>query len=158
METTDYPLPRERMRWGNFPYVFRDTDDFHYQTHWRLDEPFIAEWLEISTTGLITVKANQRGYAWDGCTPKADILNLLIVGVPDGRIDYRTGKPYTYRASMVHDALYQYLDTIPVPKREVDLLFFRMLGDFKLRRLYYWAVRLFGGLGVAQRGLLGEAA
>ena len=114
----------------------------------------MSKWLEISTDGLITVKANENGYAWDGCTPKFDILNLWVVGVPDGHVDYRTDKPYTYRASMVHDALYQYLDTIPVTKDAVDRLFLEMLGDFKLRWLYYPAVKCFGAWGVVQRGLV----
>ena len=100
----------------------------------------------------MTVKANE-GYSWDGCTPKRSFLNLSIIGVPDGHIDYRTMRPFTYHASLVHDALYQYLDTIPVRKKEVDWLFLIMLGDFKLRWIYYVMVRLFGGRGVKQLGI-----
>ncbi|MGE4545391.1 MAG: hypothetical protein AB7D06_14915 [Pedobacter sp.] len=149
----NYPKPREKVRKGNYPYVFVEMQDYKQETGWKLQNPFDSEWLAISTDGVVTVKANQNGYAWDGCTPKFDILNLVVVGVPDGHFDYRTGKPYTYRASMVHDALYQYLDSIPIRKSEVDKLFFKMLGDFKLRYLYYWAMRLFGGWGVDQEGV-----
>ena len=118
-----------------------------------LENPFVSEWLDISTSGLITVKANKEGYSWDGCTPKWSILNLFIVGAPDGHIDYRTMKAYTYYASLVHDALYQYLDSVPVSKEKIDLLFLEMLGDFKLRKVYYFFAKHFGGRGVIQQGV-----
>jgi len=152
-ELSAYPRPRHKERKGDFPYIFKEMVDFQYQTDWRLKAPFVAEWLEISVDGLVTVKANTTGYAWDGCTPKVSLLNLAIVGVPDGHVDYRTMKPFTYRASMVHDALYQYLDTIPIKKRDVDLLFLKMMGDFKLRHVYHFFVKYFGGRGVVQRGV-----
>lgn len=148
----DWPKPREIVRKGNFPYIFKIEQDFTYQTHWRLETAFSSQWLEISTEGLVKVKANERGYSWDGCTPKLSIFNLWIIGVPDGHINYRTMKPYTYYASLVHDALYQYLDTVPVSKGQIDLLFLEMLGDFKLRKLYYFFVSKFGGKNVVQTG------
>jgi hypothetical protein len=147
------PQARVKVRKGNFPYVFTEMADYRYPSGWKLDKPFVSQWLEIAEDGVITVKANDTGYSWDGCTPKLDILNLVVVGVPDGHRDYRTQKPYTYHASMVHDALYQYLDSIPVSKSEVDLLFLKMLGDFKLRYVYYLAVKWFGARGVKQNGL-----
>ena len=147
------PHPRAKKRSGQHPYIFKEPSDFSHRTAWKLDQPFISKWLEISTDGLVTVKANDTGYAWDGCTPKYSFFDIAVVGVPDGHIDIRTMKPFTYRASMVHDALYQYLDTIPVLKRSVDRLFLEMLGDFRLRHIYYLAVRLFGGISVKQRGV-----
>lgn len=149
-----YPQPIHKPRRGNFVYKFIIMKDYVYRdTGWILDEPFEAQWLEISKQGCITVKANETGYAWDGCTPKWSFLNLAIIGVPDGHIDLRTGKPYTYYASMVHDALYQYLDSVPVTKARIDKLFHKMLGDFKLRDLYYFCAKRFGGVGVVQRGI-----
>ncbi len=145
--------PRTKIRKGNYPYIFKEFSDITHQTDWRLSEPFVSEWLEISVSGLITVKAGANGYAWDGCTPKISVLNLFVLGVPDGHIDHRTMKPFTYKASMIHDALYQYLDSVPVPKAKIDLLFKDMLGDFKLAWLYYWCVKHFGGRGVKQRGV-----
>ena len=53
----------------------------------------------------------------------------------------------------MHDVLYQYLDSIPLTKDQVDRLFLEMLGDFKLRKLYYLFVKHFGGRGVVQVGL-----
>lgn len=150
---TDYPEPRSVQRTGNYPYRFVEYEDFAVPTGWTLPRPFVAQWLEIATDGVVTVKANRTGYAWDGCTPKFSVFNLFIAGVPDGHVDYRTSLPFTYRASMVHDALYQYLDTIPVSKKRVDQLFLTLMGDFKPRHIYYFFVRHFGGRGVVQRGL-----
>lgn len=151
---SNYPQPREKHRTGNFPYKFRIEADYTYtETGWTLDEEYESKWLHISENGTVTVKANENGYAWDGCTPKKSFLNLAIIGTPDGHINYRTMKPYTYYASLVHDALYQYLDTIPVTKKNVDLLFLKMLGDFKLRYIYHFFVKCFGAWGVKQKGL-----
>jgi len=149
-----YPEPREIIRKGDFPYKFKIMEDYIYDdTGWIIDKPFISKWLEISEGGQIKVKANESGYAWDGCTPKWSLLNLIIVGIPDGHIDYRTMKPFTYYATLVHDALYQYLNSVPIPKAEIDWLFLKMLGDFKLRSLYYLAVKYFGGRGINQKGI-----
>ena len=150
---SNYPQPLSPSRNATIPYKFKIKQDFTYQTQWALDEPYIAEWLEISVDGLVTVKANQTGFAWDGCTPKWSFFHLFIIGTPDGHIDIRTMKPFTYFASMVHDVLYQYLDTIPIRKADVDLLFLEMLGDFKPRRLYYFAVKYGGGRGIKQLGI-----
>ena len=102
-------------------------------------------WLEIRQTGEITVLA---GYAWDGCTPKACVLDILV-GTPDGVVDLRTGRPKTYYASLFHDALYQFLDSgLPLERAEVDRFFLRLLEAtaFRPRHAYYAAVRLFGSL------------
>lgn len=149
-----YPQPIHRVRKGNYPYKFIIKQDYQYpHTGWTLTESFESQWLDISTSGTITVKANDNGYAWDGCTPKWSFLGLWIAGVPDGHVDYRTGKPYTYYASLVHDALYQYLHSVPVTKKQIDLLFLKMLGDFRLRNLYYFCVKHFGGVGIVQKGI-----
>lgn len=155
LDQVKVPLPREKTGRGNFPWIYKITEDYQYQaTGWQLKEDFDSEWLHINREGVVTVKANQRGYAWDGCTPKWSLLNLWVIGVPDGHVNYRTMQPYTYYASLVHDALYQYLEWVPVSKREIDRLFLKMMGDFKLRYIYYAFVRLFGGLGVRQRNLV----
>ena len=143
--------PREIQRKGNFPYKFKIETDFVYEdTGWILTKDYISKWLYISKEGVITVRANDKGYSWDGCTPKWSVFNLFIIGTPDGHVNYRTMKPYTYYASLVHDALYQYLDTVPIKKVDIDSLFLKMLGDFKPRWIYYLAVRIGGGNGVRQ--------
>jgi len=150
----NYPKPREITRKKNFPYKFKITTNYEFDdTNWSLDIPFVSKWLEIDKNGHIKIKANKDGYAWDGCTPKWSLFNLLIIGTPDGHVNYRTMQPYAYYASLVHDALYQYLDTVPVTKSKIDRLFLKMLGDFKLRYLYYYSVKFFGGMSIKQNGL-----
>lgn len=101
--------------------------------------------LLITTDGTITVL---KSYAWDGCTPKVCFLDLLV-GTPDGAVYEGTGRPKTYYASLVHDALYQFLpDDLPLKRSQCDECFLRLMrrDRFALRYLYYVAVRLFGGL------------
>ena len=152
-----YSKPRPAYPAGSHAYIYKITEDFHHQTDWTLDAPFEAQWLAISCAGLITVKANATGYAWDGCSPKWSVLDLCVVGTPDGQIDLRTGKPYTYYATLVHDVLYQYFDSVPVPKSAIDTLFLQMMDDFKLRKLYYYPVKWWAGWGVVQHGVLAAA-
>jgi len=101
--------------------------------------------LVIETSGRMTVT---RGYSWNGCSPKFCVLDLLI-GTPDGVVDADTGRPKTYFASMVHDALYQFLQAeSPISRREADRCFLRLLTEshFALRYVYWAAVRVFGRL------------
>lgn len=101
--------------------------------------------LVLEKGGRIVV---MRGYAWNGCSPKFCLCDILL-GTPDGVVDVRTGRPKTYYASLVHDALCQFLpDGLPLSRSEVDRCFLRLLGEsgFRPRWLYYAAIRLFGGL------------
>lgn len=105
-------------------------------------------------------------YAWDGCTPKVPFYWLAIIGIPDwwekrhrllrldsGQVyEQEAFWPLAHPASLVHDALYQYLNVAPVTKDEADLLFFHMLREagmvWPLAFAYYLAVRLFGATDV----------
>ena len=101
--------------------------------------------LIIEKDGRITVT---RGYAWNGCSPKVCVWDLLI-GTPDGVVLEKTGRPKTYYASLVHDALYQFLpDGSPIRRREVDGCFLRLCAESEFAPRYvYWAVlRLIGGI------------
>ena len=101
--------------------------------------------LIIEASGRLTVT---RGYAWNGCSPKFCVFDLLF-GTPEGVVHVRTGRPKTYYASLVHDALYQFLpDGVPLTRRHVDAFFFNLLAesDFAPRWVYWTFVRLFGGL------------
>lgn len=157
----EYPQPRDlsRGRPRTYPWKFKIRDDFQYKST-IIEREFDSQWLRLDKNGLITIKANEHGYAWDGCTPKISILGLAIIGVPDGHIDIDTMEPKTYYASLVHDAFYQYLRDIPVSKKEVDQLFLKMMQEraFPLARFYYSAVRLFGGLGVKQNNVEAPSA
>ncbi len=102
--------------------------------------------MELHPNGDLRVLA---GYAWDGCTPKYSLFDILI-GTPDGAPNHQTRKPKTYYASLVHDVLYQFLEINPaVPKSKADRIFLELLerDGFAPRRLYHAAVSLFGGLG-----------
>lgn len=101
--------------------------------------------LEIRPDGTVRIPA---GYAWDGCTPKFALWDIVI-GTPDGMPNQETKKPKAYYASLLHDALYQFLDDgLPLRREQADQLFLELLtrDGFAPRQLYYRAVRLFGGL------------
>jgi hypothetical protein len=87
-----------------------------------------------------------RGYSWNGCSPKVYLFDLVF-GTPDGVVHTVTGQPKTYFASLVHDALYQFLDTSTLfNRRTADDCFLRLMAasDFSLRYLYWLAVRALG--------------
>ncbi len=119
----------------------------------------------------------RRTYVWDGCTPKVWFYWFLLIGTPDWykatynitTISYdKETKVATlfdksvfwqlaHKASFVHDAFYQYLDSVPVEKKYVDRLFESMLIEsgmpWLLAKIYYFAVRLGGGRGTKQARL-----
>jgi len=68
---------------------------------------------------------------------------------PDGVVHKDTGHPKTYYASLVHDALYQFIpDGLPLGRRHADRFFLLLMAesDFSPRWVYWVAVRVFGGL------------
>jgi hypothetical protein len=132
-------------------WLYRLEESYSWESGHRLEEDVVfldksgAVRLVIERGGRITVT---RGYAWDGCTPKVCLFDILI-GVPDGVVHARTGRPKTYYASLVHDALYQFLpDGLPLTRYHADEFFLRLMAesDFGPRRIYWLAVRTFGGL------------
>ncbi len=107
-----------------------------------------TDFFRLDKDGMMTVLgSHENGYAWDGCSPKWHFLHL-VMGTPDGKLDYSTEKPITYYASMLHDAIYQYKDKLPISRAEADKIFLIILKDagFMWSSLYYRAVVLFGGL------------
>ena len=101
--------------------------------------------LEVHPDGTVTVVAP---YAWDGCTPKFAICDIAL-GVPDGVPNLGTKKPKAYYASLLHDALYQFLDAgLPFDRAGADRIFLEILArdGFAPRRFYYASVRIFGGV------------
>jgi hypothetical protein len=128
---------------GRVKYLFTLDESFTYQSDiygYRFEAPFLS----VYEDGLIYIPA---GYSWDGNSLKFCLVGR-VVGTPDGRIDPRTGKPVTYYASLVHDALYQYILAHKIPRKQIDDLYLKMLreAEFKSAGLYYRAVRLFGGI------------
>lgn len=125
------------------------------------------------STLRVTYDCSKRcTYAWDGCSPKRLFFWVALIGTPDWwqegedmlTVDERgqmTKKrvfwPKAHYASLIHDALYQYLGNIPIYKEIVDDQFRDMLiaSGFPstLAKLYHWAVRKFGARDVPQNAV-----
>ena len=103
---------------------------------------FKNSWIKIKKDGGILIK--QR-YAWNGCSPKIRILDLLF-GTPDGALNLKTGYEYCYHASLVHDVLYQFKKELPISRKQADLVFRDRLKStgFFWWRVYYLVVRAAG--------------
>ena len=132
-------------------WVFTIYKDHIFNTT-ILGRDFENESMKITPEGVLTVKGSRlsdeglpMGYSWDGCSPKFEILDIII-GSPDGRIDKITDRPMTYYASMAHDVIYRYGNVNGIKRKEADQLFLLLLGDFKLKYLYYFIVRATGWL------------
>ncbi len=95
----------------------------------------------------------KRTYAWDGCSPKIWIYWIVLVGTPDlwhkpeiittlgdNGLQKEETKIWqlAHHASLVHDALYQYLGVQPIKKYEADLLFREMLIDSGMNKVFAW--------------------
>lgn len=135
------------------PWIYRLPRGYSWASPYRFDRDWAFQdekgrtRLLISAEGVITIT---RGYAWDGCTPKFYLLDLVF-GTPDGVVLLRTGRPKTYYASLVHDALYQFLpDELPLSRAQADRCFLDLMTEsgFMLRYVYYFAVRAFGWLTI----------
>ena len=130
-------------------WKFVHHEDYTYNSKILQNRFCDFNWLSISKNGDIKVKGSyKKGYAWDGCTPKKNLLHITW-GNFDGRLkrfgkgDY---KPYTYYASMIHDILYQYKRCAPITRLEADRILYIMLKDsgFMWAWAYYIGVRLLG--------------
>ena len=130
-------------------WIFKLDREYTYQSN-LTGHNFAGEWLRILPDGKIIIP---KGYAWNGCSPKFSILDAWILGTPDGIIDIETGKPKTYHASLVHDALYQYFEWHDVSRKDIDKLFHTIMLDrkFKAAGIYFSAVRLFGGFVLREK-------
>jgi hypothetical protein len=132
-------------------WVFTLPEDFTWHSGHPVPEDLAFE----DKTGVVRLILRRpdeitvtRGYAWDGCTPKICVLDVTF-GTPDGVIDSRTKRPKTYYASLVHDALYQFLqDGLPLARWQADDCFRRLMAEtgFALGGLYWAAVRAAGWL------------
>ena len=128
-------------------YVYCIKEDHIYKSSIK-DREFENEWLKLEPCGTITVKgSNKKGYAWDGCSFKVKAKSMYF-GIPEGVLNYDTGQPKTYYASMIHDVLYQFSKDIKhlVKREEVDREFHTILkrDGFRSATPYFWGVRSFG--------------
>ncbi|VAX16896.1 hypothetical protein MNBD_NITROSPINAE02-1569 [hydrothermal vent metagenome] len=135
-------------------WIYVLEKDYVYPTGKRIGKDYLFKdkdnkaWLKINKNGDFTII---KGYAWDGATPKFCLFDIYF-GVPDGVLHPDTLKPKTYYASLLHDVGYQFLkDGLPYSRKEVDQLFLKIMGayDFRPRYIYYFAVRLLGGVAVS---------
>ena len=102
-------------------YIYKLNKQEFFKTNIK-DKNFENEWLRINKDGAMSVNIN---YSWNGCTPKFDFLNFMI-GTPEGKyIDYN--RPITWRASLIHDCLYQFKRDIKITRKEADLIFYHEL-------------------------------
>ncbi|MGJ8691686.1 MAG: hypothetical protein ACSHW0_04330 [Thalassotalea sp.] len=129
-------------RKGVYKYLIHE-DLLFENSH--IKKAYKNDWLEIKDNGDIIIKGtHDNGYAWDGCTPKVNCFDLILLGIPDGRKIVNTDKPITYYASLVHDILCQFQQDIGIDRKDADKVFLYYLGDFNLRYFYYAAVRIYG--------------
>ncbi|NYT62349.1 hypothetical protein H0A66_08495 [Alcaligenaceae bacterium] len=76
---------------------------------------FANEWVTING-GWMRVS---EGYAWDGCSPSIRVPGTRIwLGTPDGPLG-ADGRPVSWRASLLHDALCQFRHEIPGLKQAI---------------------------------------
>lgn len=132
-------------------WIYRSDANYSWESGFAVDDDLLFYdrsgriRLVIEKGGRITVT---KDYAWNGCSPKVCLFDLSW-GTPDGVVHALTGRPKTYFASMVHDALYQFLEAgSPLSRGQADQAFLRLMAasEFSPRYLYWLAVRLFGWL------------
>lgn len=135
-------------------WKFVRQTDFVYRSERLKGRACDFNWMSIADDGTITVKGSfRKGYAWDGCTPKGVLLDLMF-GTPDGKaIKHKAAVfgphayyPITYFGSMVHDMMYQYKRCGLYTRKEADLVFRDLLKEsgFFWAYAYYAAVRSLG--------------
>lgn len=117
---------------AKYKYILKE--DYHYDLGIKLQKSFVGmsegkAYMTISPAGILTVF---EGYAWDGATLAPDYAEI-------------------YYATLVHDALYQFLPNTPMSRKAIDDIFLKMMqeNNFKYAKIYYRAVRWFGGIFVA---------
>lgn len=102
--------------------------------------------LSISANGLITVK---QGFKWNGTTAVPD-GEYLQEGATVPVISSFKRVPTTWKASLIHDVCYKYVNepNFPYNRQTLDQFLRRLLENvnFRFSNLYWWGVRIFGGI------------
>jgi hypothetical protein len=137
-------------------WKYRLEEEYRYQLPIRPEHGLLLGGVaSITESGLLIVSA---GYAWDGCSPKWRIGDVLL-GTPDAAPDDVNGLPKTYYASLVHDVLCQFERELShvVTRREIDMIFRRKMQEdgFGQAALYYGAVRTYAWARVLYPYLIG---
>lgn len=82
---------------------YRIDSPFVLTSPWLFGVQYIGEWVRIESQ---TIEIVSR-YAWNGCSPAYRLIGDIWIGPWDGPTG-RDGKPVTWRATLVHDALCQF--------------------------------------------------
>ena len=132
-------------------WKFRSDSDFVYDSGIPVSTPVSFDdaqgvtRLVVDQDGTITVKED---YSWDGCSPKLRVFDLGYIGTPDGTLDVHTGQQKTYYASLLHDALYQFIadPRMEYKRSQMDRMFFDLMtqSGFGARHIYLFATRSLG--------------
>lgn len=116
---------------------------FRHGSPHLLGVSYSNEWIDIRHGAILI----HRGYAWDGCSPAVRLPGGIWLGTPDGPL-MADGRPQTFCASLVHDALCQWADEIPIRQAATLGVFEELLQEagFPGWRiwLYVQAVKRFG--------------
>lgn len=128
-------------------YVYCIREDYSYKSS-IAGRQFENKWLRLEPDGMITVKGtHDRGYAWDGCSPKMKVGDIYF-GTSEAVLNDVTRQPKTYYASLIHDVFYQFNKDVRsfIRRGEIDKEFYNILkrDGFIFARLYHWFVRAFG--------------
>ena len=137
------------------PWIYVLDNDYVYDISAHLPKNWNESYIFVDRSKQPRLQINAKGearilagYAWDGCSPKFSVFDILI-GTPDGVPNKITKKPKTYYASLLHDTLYQFLDAeLPLQRADADQIFLELLtrDHFAPKHVYYTAVRVFGGI------------
>ena len=101
---------------------YRLDRSFHHGSTHLAGVTYRNDWIDIRHGSIVI----QPGYAWDGCSPAWRLPGGLWLGTPDGPLGI-DGRPLTYHASLVHDALCQFKAEIPIRQRATVQVFAELL-------------------------------
>ena len=120
-------------------YKYKLEEDYVYYHPLLKGSNLFTKWMTI-IDGTITIK---KGYAWNGCSPNMVVLGIFEFGTPDGAL--REGKPWTYYASLIHDALTQYRMAGEYSRIDSIVIFGDMLKEvkFPLTKVYVFFLKIF---------------
>ena len=119
---------------------YKLTEDFCFEHDLLAGIRFENDWCFVDNRVLVIY----AGYAWDGVSPRINVLDLFTLSAPEGRKEF--GVPLLHDVTLVHDLLCQFRSDIPISKQRVVALFDAMLRDkgFIWRPLYTACVHVFG--------------
>lgn len=86
---------------------------------------FRNEWLLIEHSRMLI----RKNYAWDGCSPSIRLPsfglfpNGIWLGIWDGPLN-KNGRPVTWKATLIHDAMCQFRQEIPGLSKDATVRIF----------------------------------